>query len=370
MYKSSQSALQPKPVENAFDTGRLLKVLWKHKRLFAFLLIPTVILSIVYSLGVQDTYVCTIKLSPEMNAQYNRIVQKRLFNRVRENTAILPDVYSTLMNSVEFRTSLFDVPVKRMGSDTEVLYSEYLAYHQDLPWWGEARLALFGYIKGLFVKDVESEKSKSSEKKQIDTFRLTEGEATISEIIGNNIFCKVDENSLVLTISVYDQDPQVCAMMADTVKVRLQQAITAYHSNKARSEYDYYCKVCRQAKERYSKALHEYSTFVDANRGAASQTIKSKIQYLGQEVEIQYTAYQQAETDKLSAAARVQESLPAFTTLQTATIPVEKIAPNRSEMVVKYVLIVFLLIMVWVFYKEGELRHAIGFKYIPKLSLK
>ena len=101
-----------------------------------------------------------------------------------------------------------------------------------------------------------------------------------------------------------------------------------------------------------------------------NQTIKSKIQYLGQEVEIQYTAYQQAETDKLSAAARVQESLPAFTTLQTATIPVEKIAPNRSEMVVKYVLIVFLLIMVWVFYKEGELRHAIGFKYIPKLSLK
>ena len=370
MNKTYKSVQQPKPVENTFDTGRLLAVLWKYKKLFVLLLVPTILLSVVYALGVQDTYACIVKLSPEMNAQYNRIVQKRLVNRSRENSAILPDVYSELMKSVEFRTSLFNVPVKRMGSDTEILYSDYLAYHQDIPWWGTLRLALFDYIKRYFVKDVASQEVKSTEKKQIDTFRLTEGEATISDVIGNSIFCKVDEKSYVITITVYDQDPQVCAMMADTVKVRLQQSLTSYHSNKARSDYDYYCKISRQAKERYSKALNEYSAYVDANRDIVSQKVKSKIQYLGKEVDLLYKTYQQAETDKMSAAASVQESLPVFTTLQAATIPVEKIAPNRLEMVMKYVIIVFLLIMIWIFYKEGELRHAIGFKYIPKLSIK
>lgn len=71
--------------------------------------------------------------------------------------------------------------------------------------------------------------------------------------MGALIKCSVDKKDYVISISVDDQDPLICATIADTVRARLQQFITEYRTSKARTDLEYYQKMCKDAKEKYER---------------------------------------------------------------------------------------------------------------------
>ena len=58
----------------------------------------------------------------------------------------------------------------------------------------------------------------------------------------------------------------------------------------------------------------------------------------------------------LAAEAKVQEETPAFTTLQSATVPVLKAGPKRAQMCLIFVFLAFLGTTVWILHKEGDLK--------------
>ena len=73
------------------------------------------------------------------------------------------------MNSVDFKTSLFRVPVTIEGDkdkgekDSTMTYYDYLRYGQKAPWWSNAMKAVFS-IFGSKEKDTGA---------KVDPFRLT-----------------------------------------------------------------------------------------------------------------------------------------------------------------------------------------------------
>jgi uncharacterized protein involved in exopolysaccharide biosynthesis len=62
------------------------------------------------------------------------------------------------------------------------------------------------------------------------------------------------------------------------------------------------------------------------------------------------------------AEMKVQQETPAFTTLQSATVPIRKAGPKRAQKCLIFVFLVFIGITVFVFYKEGEFKSFIGNK--------
>ena len=353
--------------QGSIDFRKLFKDILKHKWLYIIVMVATFVVVAIFSLALPNYYKCTVKLSPEMSGSKSNSGLAAMASSFGVNLptngtgteALFPTLYPELVNSVDFKTSLFPVPVtieaKKEGETNRTMsYYDYLKNEQKKVWWKEV-LAFPGKLMGkLFSKD------EGEEKTTIDPFRLTEAQAKIVEAIDKKVVCDVDKKTMVITIEVTDQDPVICATMADSVKCRLQEFITDYRTSKARVDLEYNKKIYNEAKERYDKARQEYSRYVDANQNIILQSVRQKQVELENEMQIQYNAYMQVAGHVLQAEAKVQEETPAFTTLQSATVPVKKAGPSRSKICIVWVFLAFMAVTAWVFYKEEDYKMFFG----------
>ena len=354
------------------DFGKIFRDLRKYKRLYGKTLAVAFVLTVIYSLSLPNYYNCTVKLSPEINStrRSNSLASiassfgVNLGSSVGNTTeALFPTLYPDLMNSVDFKTSLFPVPVTIEGNkkegrpDRTMSYFDYLANEQKSPWWGAVLSA-----PGKLIAAIFGSKEQKDEPKKLDPFRLTKRQNRIAKTIDRKVKCSVDKKTMVITISVTDQDPVICATMADTVKTRLQNFITDYRTNKARVDLEYNRKLYKETKARYEKARQKYAEFVDANQEIILQTIRQKQTDLENEMQLQYNAYTRVAAQLTAAEAKVQEDTPAFTTLQSATVPVSKAGPRRGQICLIFLFLTFLATTIYILYKENDLKPLLGIK--------
>ena len=345
--------------ESSIDFGKIFKDLLRHKWLYAKVLPVAFILAAIYALSLPNFYSCSVKLSPEMGgskssagslASLASSFGVNLGTSGAGTEALFPTLYPDLMNSVDFKTSLFPVKVKREEDNKTFSYYDYLMNEQKAPWWSTA-------MKGFF--DLFG--SKKEEKEQhVDPFRLTKEQTNIVKAINKNVVCDVDKKTMVITINVTDQDPVICATMADTVKNRLQKFITDYRTSKARVDLEYNKKMAAETKARYEKARRLYAEFADANQDVILESVRQKQTDLDNEMQLQFNAYQQVAAQLLAAEAKVQQETPAFTTLQSATVPVLKAGPKRAQMCLIFVFLAFLGTTAYILYKEDDLKPLLG----------
>ena len=128
---------------------------------------------------------------------------------------------------------------------------------------------------------------------------------------------------------------------------RPQAFITSYRTKKARNDLAYMERLFMEAKEQYVKARQQYAAFSDANQELVLQSYKTKQDDLENDMQLKYNAYTQVYEQLQLSRAKVQERTPAFTIVQSASVPVKH--SNKSK------LVVMLLFM----FLGGSLRLAI-----------
>lgn len=355
--------------ESSIDFGKLFQDILKHKRLYYKVLPITFVVAAVITLSMPNYYNCTVKLSPELSgsksasglASLASSFGVQLNGAIANSTeALFPTLYPDLMNSVDFKTSLFPVPVTIEGDKEEgeanrtMSYYDYLKDEQKTPWWDYISPGvIIEGIKSLLIDEDDT-------KEKLNPFRLTEEQAEIVKAIDKKVVCDVDNKTMVITISVTDQNPVICANMADTVKTRLQNFITDYRTSKARVDLEYNRKIYQETKARYEKARQKYAEFMDANQDIILQTVRQKQTDLENEMQLQYNAYTQIAAQLLAAEAKVQEDTPAFITLQSATVPVKKAGPKRALLCLAFLFLAFLATTAYIFHKEDDLKPLLG----------
>lgn len=356
--------------ENSIDFGKIFNDLLKHKKLYYKVLSITFFVVAFLTLSIPNYYKCEVKLSPEINSSASSkssLLSLASSFGVNLGTAaggmgteaLFPTLYPELMNSTDFKVSLFPVPVTIEGDkdkgekDRTMSYYDYLENEQKKPWWSAA---IGGTLKWL-VSLIKDEK----EKPTLNPFRLTKKQALIVKSLEKRIICDVDKKTMVLTIDVIDQNPVICATMADTVKNRLQNFITDYRTSKSRVDLEYYRKLSQESKVRYEKARQKYAEFMDANQDIILQTVRQKQTDLENEMQLQYNSYQQMASNLIAAEARVQQDTPAFTTLQSATVPVKKAGPKRTIICLFFLFLAFCCTSIWILHQENDLKPLLGF---------
>lgn len=341
--------------ESSIDFGKIFKDLLKHKTLYYKVLPVAFILAAIYALSLPNYYSCQVKLAPELGAgaktggslaSLASSFGVNLGGAQQGADAINPTLYPDLMNSVDFKTSLFEVVVKRKDDQKTFTYYDYMENEQKLPWWSAAMRGLFG--------------KKESESKTINPFELTKDQTAIVKAINKNVSCDVDKKTFVITINVTDQDPLICATLADSVKTRLQKFITDYRTSKARVDLEYNQKLYGEARAKYEQARDAYARFSDSHRDVSSQSAQTKLADLQNEMNLQQQIYQQVVAQLQQAEMKVQQETPAFTTLQSATVPVLKAGPKRSQMCLIFLFLAFLGTTGWILYKENDLKPLLG----------
>mgnify|MGYP002624390085 CR=1 FL=1 len=350
--------------ENGIDIAGIINALWKHRLLFVKVLGIAFVVGCIYAFSKPKYYTCEVMLAPELSSNRSstslsslaRSFGMRLGNTTMNSSeALYPTLYPDLMNSVDFKTSLFHIMVRQEDSLTTKTYYDYLLNDQKRPWWSAAIGSVTGAIASLFAREDTTEM-----KKEVNPFRLTKQQTAIAKVIDHKVVCDVDQKTMVITIDVTDQDPLVCATVADSVKERLQDFITEYRTNKSRVDLEYSKKLCAESKQRYEKARKLYADFVDSNQDLLLQSVRIKQTDLENEMQLQYNAYVSYAAQLQNAEAKVQEETPAFTTLQSATVPLKAAGPSKKKILLVFLFLAFFGTSVWVLHKENQLKPLLG----------
>ena len=324
--------------QHMLDLRSVLATLWENRKSFFKIWIITFILACIWILPQPRYYSCEVKLAPEMNGEdvgggLSSIASSFGFNigGIGGQDAIYPELYPDLFESPEFIVGLFDVKVKTLKGDVATDYYTYLNKHQKK----NIIMMPFNWvikgIKSLFPEDDVT--VGRNELSGVDPFNMSRQEHEIMNKVISKIGCTIDKKTSVISISVQDQDPLVCATMTDSVKNHLQDFIIRYRTSKAHEDVTHYQHMRDSAEMEYDKVMKAYGYFCDTHKNVILQSYQSERDKLEGELAVKQNALTAMETQLQATKVKLQEKTPAFTTLKSATVPRRPAGPKRMMFV-------------------------------------
>ncbi len=323
--------------KDVVDIGKILKLLWSRRGLFVKVWLITLVLSCLWILPQPRYYTAEVVLIPEKTDEdamggIASLASNFGFNIGGASDAIYPLLYPDIIASNDFIIGLFDIPVKNLKGDIDCNFYTYMEQHQKMTFYAIPFHRLQRWTRSLFAEkepDIAAFSNDSTLVNGVNPFFLSRRQTAIISLMKDAITCRVDKMTEVISISVTAQDRLVAATLADSVVARLQHFIIDYRTNKARQDLDYYTQLTDEAKAAYKEAQHDYARFADAYTDITLPSYQSRLEDLENEMQLRYNTYTTITTQRDMAQAKVQERTPAFTTMQSATVPIKASAPKR-----------------------------------------
>lgn len=354
MEENKNMTTQQVEEESSIDFAAIWQAIKKHKKLYYKALGVAFIIGLIIAMSIPKTYVCQIKLAPEMGGQPGSgsglaslasSFGVNISGGSATGDAITPTLYPDLMNSVDFKTSLFPVKVKRKDDKAPMTVYDYFKNEWKYAWWEH----FFGLMAPGKEKDT-----------LVNNFELTGEQAMIASMINQNVSCNIDKKTNLIIINVTAQDPHVAAQLADSVKTRLQDFLTEYRTNKARHDLEYAETLQKQGKKDFERARRLYVEYMDANQDVQLMSAMQRQNDLENDMQLQYNNYTAICAQVLAAQAKVQEVTPAFTPLQSATVPLGPAGPNKGQILLICLFLAALGTTVYALQKENQLKPLLG----------
>ena len=313
------------------DFTKIVKTLWPHRRKYMIVLPVTLIATYLFMICIPRYYSCTVTLAPEANTPAMSGSLSSLASsfglgsslaKMASQDALYAEIYPDVVASKKFIAGLMPVNVKTKDGTIACNYYTYLRDHQKAPWWLVINSKISEFLK-------PTPKDSCSGREKLSIFNLTKQQDNVFNSVKSKIRCSYNKKTDIVSICVLDQDPLVCALIADATCSKLQEFIIDYRTNKTRIDYEYYKKLCEESKAEYDKALVKYSTSADAYTNSVMATYKSKVESLENDMQAKYNIYTTMNTQLQAARAKLQESTPAFTVIESASVPIKPAGPKR-----------------------------------------
>lgn len=326
------------------DLRTLVRSMLQHWLRYCIVLPVVFVLSVLAIKDVPRYYECKVELSPELSNTANGGI-KSIMSTVglgglagAETDAIYPYLYPDVVSSTEFCQSMFDVRIETHDGRLKTDYRSYLLRHQKQAWWDKF---LDKIKKSVAPKTTKAPAQTVNGQGNDHIIRLSKQDNDVVKAIVDNIDCTVDKKTEIIFIKVTDQDPLVCAAIADTVMTRLQNFILNYRTKKARNDLEYSEKIYANAKAEYEAAHDKYINYMDSHRDVVAPAAVALGQKLESNMNLKFSTLTEVTQQYQIAKAKVQENTPAFTIVQGPAVPMLPAGPKRLLFVLAMLILAF-----------------------------
>lgn len=266
--------------------------------------------------------------------------------------AIYPLLYPDIIRSLPFLSSLFDVRVFSKDGAVDTTYYYYASKLKKKSWMkvvsSVPKKAMAWVSEQLFASDDDFVGDPSV----FNPYKLSRKQMKMIDNLNSQINVFVDKKTNVISVSFTDPDPQVAAIMTDTIMSRLQNRITDYRTKKSMADYAYIEKLYLESKESYEKAQEAYALYVDRNRNVMQERFLVEKSRLEADKNLKNTLYTQWAQQLQLAKAKVQEQTPAYTTLKPAVVPAVSSSMRKLMVIFVYTFLGGILAVAYVLLKE------------------
>ena len=325
-----------------FDFSSLLKTWNQHKFQFVINGFITIMCGLVIAFSIPKTYTSKVSMASEsqkdskLSGMMGNLSSLAGINLGNSEDAISPNLYPDVVSTNKFLINLLQTPVKTHQKKAYPTYAAYLETESRTPWWTTAIKATIKGIKSILSKSKDEDPITN---KKIDPNHLTIEQETMVKAMQGSIICSVDQETDVITIAVSDQDPEVAKQIVDVAQTNLQEFITEYRTNKARTDYHYYHGLVQQLQKKYTAIQHKYAAFADSHMDASLKSVTTVESDLENEMQNAFTAYTQMKQQASMAEAKIQERTPVFTIIDDAAVPNRPTSPKKIMLLMAFLFV-------------------------------
>lgn len=202
-------------------------------------------------------------------------------------------------------------------------------------------IGLPGVIIHAIRKDADTLKVPAVEGQKYNYY--TKDEYQCAKILKKVIQLNLDEKKGYITLSVEMPEPLAAAQLAQTCFELLQRYITEFKIQKAQANMSFVQERYNDAKADFESKQLALAQFKDANRVLSTATASTKLEQLNSEYNISYAIYTELSKQLLQAGIQVKEDTPILTAVQPVVVPYKKTKPKRSQILVIWTFLGFVV---------------------------
>lgn len=337
--------------EKEIDLLDLGKKLWTKRKFILKASLVGLLIGVIVAFSIPKEYTTTVVLAPEASSSQISGGAGTLAAMAGINLGgaaldadIAPELYPNIVESTPFIVGLFDLRVKGIDNDEDLLLYSYIKNEQKSAWWSKIMKSP-SVIVGLF-----SDTKKDSE--GIDKSNLTKAQTLVLEDLKDRISLSVHKKTGVITLSSVMQDPNISASIADTLISYLQSYIISYRTQKAREDLAFTESLYLEAKKDYLDAQQKYAKYLDGNQDVILASYRVTQEKLQNEMSLTYNVYNQVAQQLQMAKVKVQDITPVYTVIQPAIVPLVPEKPNKKLIVVGFVFLTLIGACAWILKKD------------------
>lgn len=245
---------------------------------------------------------------------------------------ITADLYPDVANTVDFRISVAETPIRFTSVEqpiTTVRYFQYESKGSVLGFVKKYTIGLPGQVLSLFRSapkaPVISDSGGRAQLAYYDREYLK-----IIEGLAQRLTVSINRKTAIITIVGEMPDAYAAADLVKVASERLMERIIDYESRKAGEQRRFVEEEQRRARDRFEQAQRQLATFTDRNRGTLSATAQIEAQRLQNEYNLAFELYRQFSTEREQARIKQNQDTPVFTVLEQVVVPNTRTSPRRS----------------------------------------
>ena len=343
--------------EVEIDLMEYARKLWKARKLLLKVAGIATIVGLVVAFTTPKEYTVNVSLAPELGNSRRSSSLSSIASLLGvggmsmggETDALNVTLYPNVVSSTPFIIDLLDTPVQTLDEEEpDTTLVEYLKTN---------KANMLGTIMALPGKAIGAvislfKEKEEVEKKAINPFQLTWGEAKSVSKLRSLITASVDKKTGVTSISVTMQDPLVAALVTDTVLNKLKEHIIDYRISKAEEDCRYYEKLYNESQDNYYKAQKAYAEYLDANKNIILRSVQIEGERLQNEMNLAYNVYNQMAGQLQMGRAKVQEAKPMFTVIEPASVPISPSGTSRKMILIGIVFLAIAAASAWILFGQ------------------
>ena len=334
---------------------KCLRVVWRKRAIYIKYISISVVLALIVAFSIPKTYSSSVILAPESQSSdmASGLQNVASFAGISMSgfgeDAYSIDLYPSIVSSLDFTLDLGRVKVYSADLGFQTTYAKYLQEHYKQAWWMYPVSWFNSFVSMIVGSDVPV----PTEGDSLPSPRfMTKADYAVSNKIQGNVRCAVEQITGVISVTVLDNDPVIAAIVADSVVARLNRFIMDYRTRKARKEYEYAAQLCDSARKSYIEVQNRFVDFASTHNQIYSAAHRAEMDFLENEVALAYQSYSSMVAQMQMAQAKVLESTPVYTIVESAYVPLYADSPKKLLVLIAFVMFACIIATLKVFYGE------------------
>lgn len=338
-----------------------VRTVWRERSWIIMTMILFTIVGVLTALVLKPEFRSEARIMPEMNTGSGDVF-KRLasvagfagidFAETEGLDAVRPDLYPNILQSTPFVLRLIDQTTVTTGGQP-ITIGQFLL--PEATSWS---------LKRWFSSLRKNKAYHPLSNGVAGPVRLSTRQQELVDEMGERVSAKLDTRSGIITITASMPDANVAAAVAQFAMDYLTQYVTSYRTGKARQDLQFYAQRLNEARQRYQTAQLNVFRYNDGHKYYVVQAATMEKQRLEAELSIAQTVYTELSRQFEQAKLKVQERTPVFKVLEPAQVPLKRVSPKRTLIVLAFMGIGFILAIGYVLIRQadviGRLRTVVG----------